>query len=209
MSGFLLVAFLAAAQQQPVQGRSNIVFARGQLGGWSMKATNVVDNEPSGPVIDRMLCEIERNGVSVMTWRWGEVAFAFGGSVGGGGRERRLSDSNVRALVVDGVSYDVERRDDGTLTDRYTDIVYPQSQIVYPPNGFFFFAMRRQGSDLWLNANNLSNELLDARRLRVGFRDSDAAPMLWIEVPLTELAAALGWCHAAMTSPNALRLHPS
>jgi hypothetical protein len=207
MPGLLLAAVLAAAQQ-PIR-TSSVVFARGHLDGWSMKATNVIDRGPSGPTIDRMLCEIEREGVSVTTWRQGDVAFVFGGTVARGGRERRLDHGSARALMVDGDAYEVERRHRGALTDRYADVTYPESQTVYPPNEFFFLAVRRQGSDLWLHVANLGNELIEARRLRVGFRDAGAGPMTWMEVPLTGLAGALGWCHAAMTSPNALRLHPS
>jgi hypothetical protein len=210
MPGLVLAAMLAAVQQSPERApHPNVVFARGHLNGWSMKATNVVDNGPSGPTISRMLCEVEREGVSVTTWRQGNASFLFGGTVVRGGRGRRLLHSNVRALVVDGVSYEVERRARDELTDRYTDVTYPESQIVYSPSGFFSLAVRRQGSDLWLNAYDIGNELIAARRLRMGFRAAEADPMLWIDVPMTGLPGALNWCHAAMTSPNALRLHPS
>jgi hypothetical protein len=210
MPGLLLAAMLAAAAQPPVPApHPNVVFARGHLDGWSMRATSMIDDRPSGPVIDRMLCEIERNGVQVMTWRHGDAAFSFGGTIARGGREHRLGHESLRALVVDGVAYEVERRHRGALTDRYMDVPYPESQTVYPPSEFFSLAVRRQGSDLWLHAANIDNELIEARRLRVGFRDAEAGPMLWIEVPMTGLAGALGWCHAAMSSPDALRLHPS
>jgi hypothetical protein len=200
---------LAAMQQLPeLVPHPNVVFARGHLNGWSMQATNVVDGGPS-PTINRMLCQVEREGVSVMTWRQGNVSFHFGGNVVRGGRGQRLLYSNLRALVIDGVGYEAERRTDGTLTDRYTDVAYPESQIVYSPTEFFFLAMRRQGSDLWLAASNLNNELIGARRLRIGFRAAETGPMLWIDVPMTGLPEALNWCQAAMTSPNALRLHPS
>lgn len=206
MPGFLLAAMLAAAAQPPASApRPNILFARGRLDGWSMRATNVVDDDRAGPTINRMLCEVEREGVSATTWRHGDISFAFGGGVGRGGRARRLLHSDVRALVIDGVRYEVERRADGALTDRYTDVVYPRSQSVYPPSGFFFLAVRRQGSDLWLSAGNIHNELIGARQLRIGFRAGGSGPLIWIEVPLTGLAGALSWCHAAMASPDALR----
>lgn len=207
MPGLLLAAMLAAAQQP--DRASSVVFARGHLDGWSMQATNVVDHGRSGPTINRMLCEIEREGVRVTTWRQGNISFIFEGSVTSGGREHQLLHSGVRALMVDQVSYDVERRDLGALTNRYTDVTYPESQLVYPPSGFFLLAVRRWGSDLWLHTGNITNELIEARRLRIGFRDGGAGPMLWIEVPLTALPEALNWCRAAMASPNALRLHPS
>ncbi|HVQ10074.1 MAG TPA: hypothetical protein VMS43_16745 [Allosphingosinicella sp.] len=208
MSGLLLAAMLAAAQQQGPP--SNVVFARGHLDGWSMQATNVIDHGPTGPTINRMLCEIEREGVRVTTWRQGNISFIFeGGAVPRGGRVNQLLHSGVRALMVDQVSYDVERRDLGALTDRYTDVVYPETQPVYPPSGFFFLAVRRRGSDLWLHTGNITNELIEARRLRIGYRHAGAGPMLWIEVPLTGLPEALNWCHAAMASPDALRLNPS
>lgn len=203
MQGLVLAALLAAAQQ-PIP-TSSVVFARGHLDGWSMHATNVVDHLPSGPIINRMLCQMERDGLRVMTWRQGNVSFAFEGLVATGGREH----GRVRALVVDGIRYEVERRDRGALTDRYTDVTYPESQHVYPPSGFFTLAVRRRGSDLWLDTGNLANELIEARRLRVGFRPTETGPMLWIEVPMTGLPAALNWCNAAMTSANASRLHPS
>lgn len=202
MSGLVLAAMLAAAQQ-PVP-TSSVVFARGHLDRWSMQAINVVDHEPSGPIIRRTLCQIERDGLRVMTWRQGDVSFAFEGIVATGGRQHGL----VRALVIDGIAYEVERRDRGALTDRYTDVTYPESQTVYPPSGFFSLAVRRRGSDLWLSAGNLTNELIEARQLRIGFRPAGTRPLLWIEVPLSRLRAALDWCNAAMTSPNALRLRP-
>jgi hypothetical protein len=209
MPGLPLIALLIAVQQPSTPAPySRLVFARGHLDGWSMKATNVIDHGRFGPTIDRMLCEVAREGVSVTTWRQGDVSFAFGGSVGRGGRERWLGHGSVRALVVDGISYEVERRQDGALTDRYTDVTYPDSQIVYSPNEFFYLAARRQGSDLWLSVSDIDNELIEARRLRVGFREAGAGPMLWIEVPLARLPEALNWCQAAMSSPAALRLHP-
>jgi hypothetical protein len=210
MPGLLLTAMLAAVQQLPeLVPHPNVVFARGHLNGWSMQATNVVDGGPSGPTISRMLCQVEREGVSVTTWRQGNVSFSFGGTVVRGGRGQRLPHPTLRALVVDGVSYEVERRASDELTDRYTDVAYPASQIVHSPSGFYSLAVRRQDSDLWLNLFDIGNELIAAQRLRVGFRAAEADPMLWIDVPMTGLPEALNWCQAAMTSPNALRLRPS
>ena len=215
MPAFLLAIMLAAAAQSaPVPApaaMNNVVFARGALAGWSMKATNVIDNGPSGPVINRMLCEMERNGLRVMTWRHDDIGFTFGGPDGhvvSGGRRHRAGHGDVRALEIDGVSYEAERRNQGVLTDRFTDVLYPESQHVYPPNGFYALALRRQGSTLWLDSSDLNNELIEARRLRVGFRENARGALLWIDVPLAGLAEGLGWCRAAMASPNALRLHP-
>lgn len=205
MPGLLLAAMLAAAQPAPARG--NLVFARGHLDGWSLQAINVVTNHPSSPTIDRMRCTIERNGLNVMTRREGNVSFLFSGSVARGGREHRILSSKVRRLEIDGVGYEVEPRYDGALTDRYTDVVYPESQNVYPPGGTFFVAVRRDGGDLWLRLDNVANELIEARLLRVGFRDEVGGPLHWIDVPLTGLPAALAWCHTAMTSPDALRLN--
>ena len=204
MAGLLLAAMLATTAQPPPSAppdRGNLVFARGQTSGWSMQAFSVVDNDPSGPTIDRMMCEIKRDGLNVTTWRQGEISFAFGSTAPG------RFHTDLRRLVIDDVAYEAQARAHGALTDRYTDVEYPESQHVYPPTQWFSLWLRRQGGELWLGLHNLDNELLEARRLRLGFARAAGAALQWIEVPLAGLGDALGWCHAAMTSPNALRLH--
>jgi hypothetical protein len=218
MPGLVLATMLAIAAQaaapaaQPTANSGspfhNLVFARESRDGWSLQAINVFEERGGVPIINRMLCRAEREGVQMETWRQGGVSIMFGGPIRRDNRERILRGSRLRALVVDGIAYEVEPRADGSRTDRYTDVAYPDSQIVYPPDEMFFnLAVKRQDSALWLDISSLTDELIGAERVRVGFQVEDGAPLFWLDVPMTGLNGALVWCQAAMASPAALRFH--
>jgi hypothetical protein len=76
-----------------------------------------------------------------------------------------------------------------------------------------WIAVRRGPGAPWFSADVLANELVRARRLRIGFvehdRDPepDEGPLLWAEMSLDGLDDALAWCNEAMNGERARLFH--
>ena len=205
-----------------------IVFARGFQDGWALAARTNVNQGPRLPTIRSITCEIERNGLTVYTGRDGGIFIRISGETLL--EEDPFDFSNIRWIVLDDVRYEA-RWGDRDHPRHFTDVDYPpppsQGDVVSEHSSNSpksaprkrtvrtvtvvrsgFLAVRRGPGDYWQDVEALGNELLQSRRMRIGFREDDETELAWFEVPLDGLRPALDWCQRVMASERALRLHP-
>lgn len=224
MSALLLALTFAAAQagepSWPLD--REVVFARGSEGGWTLEALTAVNEgsparngfDATEPTISWMSCYARRNGLLLSLSREGSLGFGIEANIAGNGQERQLHGYDLRSLVLDGATWEVRAGAEHDFTERFTDISYPDAEFGVSSASDWQLYVRRPGLPVWLSIHDLADDLLRARRLRLGFREDveeiNAADqdVIWLDVPLDGLEGALGWCQRAMASPEALRLHP-
>jgi hypothetical protein len=213
MIGLALAAAIAAAQPAPAERLPySVVFARERLGPWRVDARTLVEDVAGLPMISSTECRVERPGLSLVTWQDGGLSL----QLAGGNREMDLhfGSEDIRRVALDERVWAVRWVTDPDDVDQFRDVTYPPPPpcpgCIAARSGSW--RMQRRPRDPWLPYGTLTNELLEARMLRIGFvgeaeDGGREGPLLWASVPLTGLGEALAWCRAAMASERARLFH--
>jgi hypothetical protein len=212
----LFVATLLALATQPLADshpERECTLAEAQIGDWELWARMEIDQSGAQPVIQDIVCEMERSWLELTT-----------GIVGGLRVTLENNDAfrrrDVRAIGLGEIIWEYRWRSSEAAAWRFADVAYPAQPVIDTPcdsihgtcmvveNGTPL--IRRSAGEPWLPLDTLGNELLRARTLRVGVTDhpaDDRAALRWIELPLDTLPEALAWCQAAMRADGVRRLN--
>lgn len=215
MSGLFAATLLALATQpladpRPEQDRT---LAEARIGDWELWARMEIDHRGAQPVIQDIVCEMERSWLELTT---GIVAGLRVTLENNDAFQRR----NVRAIELGGIIWEYRWKSYEPAEWRFADVVYPSQPVIDTPcdsihgtcmvveNGTPL--IRRSAGEPWLSLDTLGNELLRARTLRVGVADQsadDQAALRWVELSLDGLPEGLAWCQAAMRAEGGHRLN--
>lgn len=212
MIGLALAAFVAAQPAPAQELPYAVTFARGRVGPWRAEARTSVEDVGGLPMIRAVECRIERPGLHLTAWHEGGLALQLQGS----SREVDLefNSRNIRRLALDGRTWAVRWVTEPEDADHFLDVAYPPRPpcpgCIAAMSGSW--RMQRRRGEPWLPYGVLTNELLEARMLRIGFVDEveeseREGPLMWVSVPLAGLDGALAWCRAAMASDRAQLFH--
>ncbi len=221
------LALLLAAQAAPAlpdRLPRQVIFARTRLDGWKLEARTDVDEVGGYPMIERSLCEMTRSGLKLTTWPdgglWIELADTSEEP------ELDLEREDIRRIALDGEVWEYRWQRLDERFNQFSNVTYPPPRnpcagmsshtiILYGcgiPVIHSSERLRRRGGP-WISAGMLANHFLRARTLRIGFHVRDrnedpvAGPLLWAEIPLAGLGAAIDWCRVAFGSEAARRFH--
>jgi len=222
-----LAAWQAPAQaEEPAKPRLpySIEFARTQIGPWEVEASSYVEDETGVPMLGARFCEIRRSGIMLKTWREGQLSIYFGGyNLKSDLPELGIRAEEVRKIELDGSSWEYRWLGRWAKNRQFADLSYPpppgppanwdhiHHPIMEALSGWI--AVRRGPGSPWFGADVLANELVRARRLRIGYvaddRDPepDEGPLLWAEMSLDGLGEAFAWCNQAMNGERARLFH--
>lgn len=212
----LFVATLLALATQPLADphpERERTLAETQLGDWELWARMDIDHSGAQPVIQDIVCEMDRRGLRLAT-----------GIVGGLRVTLKTNDAfnkrDVRAIGLGDIVWEYRWRSSEPAEWQFADVAYPARPVIDTPcdsihgtcmvveNGTPL--IRRSAGEPWLLLDTLANELLRARTLRVGVADrpaDDQAALRWVELSLDGLPEGLAWCQAAMRAEGGHRLN--
>lgn len=223
MIALLAAALAVQAAEDPAKRRLpySIEFARGQIGAWQVEAKSLVEDATGMPMRGTVSCDMRRSGVMLTTWREGQLSVYLGGyNLSGDQLELGVSPNEVRRVEIDGSAWDYRWLGRWREDSQFSDLDYPPAPHKYPPGWDIihypvmealsgWIAVRRGPGRPWFGADVLANELVRARRLRIGFVDQDRdpkpdeGPLYWAELPLDDLRDAFDWCSQAMHGERA------
>ena len=215
MPGLFAATLLALTTQSlaaPLPERERTL-GEARIGDWELWAMMQIDHSGAQPIIQDVVCDMERRGLKLTT-----------GIVGGLRVTLQDNDAfqsrNVRAIGLGDIVWEYRWKSYEPAEWQFADVAYPVRPVIDTPcdsihggcriveNGAPL--VRRSAREPWLPLDTLGNELLSARTLRVGVtdhRDHDRAALHWIEISLDDLPEAIAWCQAAMQADGGRRLN--
>jgi hypothetical protein len=221
MMGLLLVVAFAAAQPAAAAPPApaapplpySVTFARSRIGPWNAEAQTIVDDTTGRPLIDQTKCDIERSGLQLTMWPQGGLWFELNNN---GDPHLGFGRDDIRRIGFDGETWEMRQIDiTDTGFDHFVDVVYPPPR----PRCYdclrvtsSYWVARRRAGDPYFIPQVLTDRLVRARMLRVGFQDEvdegeTPGPIMWAEIPLAGLDRAIAWCREAMASDRARLFH--
>jgi hypothetical protein len=211
MIGLLTSALLVALQPVPPDEQipGQLIFARLDLGGWHIEATtSVADTTP--PTVSQIWCEASRPGIAVVLDRTGRTRVTIARNAdtdGGDEANTSFAPLNITGIRVGAADYRTRAVDTQHGPHRFTDVAYPEHEILLSSFGGYV-AVRRRSGDPWLPLDAHLAELMAARNLRVTYQpdNRETGTRATYVIPLNGLSAALARCQAEITSPFAYRL---
>ena len=195
MTAAALFAMLAAAAQG--EAPRELPIGSAARGGWQLAAVTIVGERDGRPVIDDKRCTIRRRGFELIIPLRQLVVFRLAGP--------GFAEADIAAVALDGRAYAARIVSDHRLS-HYRDIDYSAVQATPTiPEPATTLGVQGAPGEPFLHVVSLLNEMLDARRLTIRYRRPGGEGRF--EIPLTGFARALAWCHRAMESDRARRLH--
>lgn len=216
LSLMLAASLMQAASEAPNPYR--VEAPARDVAGWRIDARTHVDRDRTPPEIENMECWARRRGLGVGLWRIGGISIDLGGGTSPDGELDIFDQRDIRSIAIDGVAVEARFLDAGYLPTQFVDVEYPgrDRSSTYDPDHFGVYSgaliMRRDATHPWVNVALIVDDLLQARTLRIGYREENTRgeeDVAFQDVPLDGLTQALDWCEQWMASDDARRLHPA
>jgi hypothetical protein len=223
MPGLIAAAVLVLGQTQPIPSAQSLPgefdIGESSVEGWEVRAWTDVDRSETPPVIRDIVCQIEKDGLELSISHYGGSRFVL--------TDWDEHDAHdARRIAFDDAVWEYHWRPWDPASVQFADVPYPppppppdetcglggHNLILYGCTHVEAGArlVRRTAEEPWMWLDSLTNELMRAHRMRIGYRpaDGEEGEMTWKEVPLAGLDQAIAWCRANMATDAARTLRP-
>ena len=206
-----------APPAQSVPGEFDI--AESNVEGWAVWAWTDVDRSEAPTVIRDIACKIEKDGLELAISHYGGSRLVLTDLDGHDAHD-------AHQIAFDDATWEYLWRPWDPASVQFADVSYPPPPPPPDPNcglrghNLILYGctqveagarlVRRTAEEPWMGLDSLTNELMRAHTMRIGYRPSDGEgrEIVWKEVPLAGLDRAISWCRTAMATDAARTLRP-